>query len=140
LAEKIKEIRLATLAGERVSLRAEKLARIDEFRNEFSNNVNDDLNTAAGLAVLWQVVKSNIPAGDKLDLIYLFDEVLGLKLSQIRKREDLKIPDKITALVAKREEARRNRNFRQADELRKKIEGEGFIVEDLPTGPRVKLQ
>ena len=68
---------------ERVSLSEEKLEKIDLFRQKFTEAVNDDLNTAIALAVVWEVVKSNLPSEDKYDLLRLFDEVLGLGFDQI---------------------------------------------------------
>ncbi|OGG02973.1 cysteine--tRNA ligase [Candidatus Gottesmanbacteria bacterium RBG_16_37_8] len=140
LKDKISEIKNSVELAERTSLSEEKLVTIDELRNKFTSSINNDLNTAEGIALLWQVVKSNVPPADKLDLIYLFDEVLGLKLNQIRTKEDLTIPDHIAKLAEDREKARKQKNFKEADQLRKMIEKAGYILEDLPSGPRIKLQ
>ena len=138
LLEKVKGIKSSAQEGERVSLSEEKLKKIDDFRNKFSASINDDLNTAAALATLWEVVKSNIPPGDKLDLIYLFDEVLGLLLSQAQAKTKFEIPAEILKLVNLREIVRKQKNFPEADKLRKKIEKAGYILEDSASGPRIK--
>lgn len=65
-------------SSERTVLSQEKNEKVDEFRNKFMIAVNDDLNTSKALAVLWEVLKSNIPSEDKYDLFLSFDEVLGL--------------------------------------------------------------
>ena len=55
------------------------------------------------LAVVWEVVKSNIPSQDKYDLLMDFDEVLGLRLTQdVGRRTQEKIPEEIQHLVKKR--------------------------------------
>lgn len=64
----------------RTTLSAEKNEKVDEFRNKFNLALNDDLNTSKALAVLFEMLKSNIPSEDKYDLALSFDEVLGLNL------------------------------------------------------------
>ena len=56
----------------------EKDVKIEEFRNKFNEAINDDLNTSKALAVLFEMLKSNITSEDKYDLAISFDEVLGL--------------------------------------------------------------
>jgi cysteinyl-tRNA synthetase len=65
---------------ERTTLSEEKNQKVIEFRGKFNEAVNDDLNTSKALAVLFEVLKSNIPSEDKYDLAKSFDEVLGLNL------------------------------------------------------------
>ena len=73
-----------------------------------------------------------------LDLIYLFDEVLGLLLSQAQAKTKFEIPAEILKLVNLREIVRKQKNFPEADKLRKKIEKAGYILEDSASGPRIK--
>lgn len=120
----------------RENLSGEKLAKIDELRNEFTEKINDDLNTAEGLSVLWKVLKSSLPSGDKYDLIILFDEVLGLGLDKIQTEEKV-IPEEIQALAKEREEMRRAKKFKEADDLRKQILEKGYSVEDTPSGLKI---
>jgi len=72
---------------------------------------------------------------EKLALIIDFDQVLGLGLSDVKPRASIKIPAKIKKLAAEREQARMNKNFVHADELREEIEEAGFRVEDTSKGP-----
>ena len=120
----------------RENLSGEKLTKINELRNEFTKKVNDDLNTAEGLSVLWKVLKSSLPAGDKYDLIILFDEVLGLGLDKIQ-TEEMVIPEEIKILASKREEMRKAKKFKEADDLRMQILDKGYSVEDTPTGSKL---
>lgn len=63
---------------DRTILSQEKDVKIEEFRNKFNEAINDDLNTSKALAVLFEMLKSNITSEDKYDLAISFDEVLGL--------------------------------------------------------------
>jgi len=65
---------------ERTVLSNEKNEKINEYRVKFNLAINDDLNTSKALAVMFEMLKSNIPSEDKYDLAIMFDEVLGLGL------------------------------------------------------------
>jgi cysteinyl-tRNA synthetase len=65
---------------DRTVLSQEKNEKVEEYRNKFNLAINDDLNTSKAMAVLFEVLKSNIPSSDKYDLAISFDEVLGLNL------------------------------------------------------------
>ncbi len=67
-------------ATNRTTLSEEKNEKIEEFRIKFNEAINDDLNTSKAMAVLFEMLKSNIPSEDKYDLAISFDEVLGLGL------------------------------------------------------------
>ncbi|PIU71759.1 cysteine--tRNA ligase, partial [Candidatus Woesebacteria bacterium CG06_land_8_20_14_3_00_39_27] len=101
---------------------------ISEYRNRFLQAINDDLNTPQALAVLWEMIKSNIPSSDKYDLALSFDEVLGLELSKSPKK--VEIPEEIKKLIAKRSILRKEGKFEEADEIRKQIERKGFNTQD----------
>ena len=66
--------------SERTVLSEEKDNKIQDYREKFNQALNDDLNTSKAMAVLFEMIKSNIPSEDKYDLALLFDEVLGLNL------------------------------------------------------------
>jgi len=113
---------------DRTVLSEEKENKMELLRNSFMEAVNDDLNTSKALAVLWEVLKSNIPSGDKYDLAMSFDEVLGLDLFKQSKSKE--IPQEIKELIEKREQLRKDKSFEEADEIRKQIEEAGFEVKD----------
>lgn len=110
--------------------------KITIYENRFLDAINDDLNTPKTMALVWQVIKdNNLAPKAKRRLLVGFDKVLGLGLNKIKPS---RIPPKIKSLAAEREEFRVNKQFVQADRLRKKIEQLGYIVEDTPQGPRVR--
>jgi len=66
--------------SERTVLSEEKDNKIQMYQERFNQAINDDLNTSKAMAVLFEMLKSNIPSEDKYDLAISFDEVLGLGL------------------------------------------------------------
>lgn len=117
----------------RVSLSKEKLKKIDQFRARFVSAVNNDLNFPQGLAVVWEMVKSNIGDYDKLELLLDWDQILGLGLANAQ--EGIKVPEEVTKLAGERESLRKAGKFVEADKVRMQIETLGFIVKDTATGP-----
>lgn len=114
--------------NDRTVLSEEKNEKIEEYRKQFVDALGDDLNSPKAIAILWEMLKSNIPSGDKYDLALSFDEVLGLKLSEGLK--EVEIPDEIRRLMEEREELRKRKKFEESDKIRKQIEEAGFKVKD----------
>lgn len=108
------------------------LGRIDEvFKNKFIEKISDDFNIPQSLAVVQELLKSDLSNPDKLATVLDFDKVLGLKLDEIKEDE---IPEEITKLAEDRKNAKQEKNFELADSIRAKIEDAGYIVEDLAGG------
>lgn len=114
---------------ERTTLSPEKEQKISKYRNDFSDAINDDLNTPQALAVLWEMMKSNIPSADKYDLAISFGEVLGLELSKTQQIE-VDISSEVKELLEERNKLRGQGKFEEADKVRKEIEKKGFQVKD----------
>ena len=108
-----------------------------EFKDKFVQALSDNFNSPQAIAVLQEVLKSNLSPSDKLATILDFDKVLGLNLGKIKK-EKQKIPKEIQKLVKEREKARKNKDWQKSDELRNKIRDLGYIVEDTATNTGVK--
>ncbi len=121
---------------ERNVLSEEKLSKIEDYRVRFNSAVSSDLNTPEALAVVWEVVKSNIPSSDKFDLLISFDEVLGLGLSSAQ-TASAEVPENVKLLAKRRDELRLNKKFEEADKVRMEIEGLGFEVKDGTKGTEV---
>jgi len=107
--------------------------------------MDDDLNTAAALAAVHDVVreintvlaKGGLRADNKeavLDAIGRFNSVLGI----FGELETEILAEEIEALIAERQEARRNRNFARSDEIRDLLAEKGIILEDTKDGVRWK--
>jgi cysteinyl-tRNA synthetase len=113
---------------------------IADFENRFLSAVNDDLNTPQALAVMWELVKSDMPVQTKRKVLFHMDQVLGLDIENLSKQ--LKqaqgiIPGHIQQMVEERQHMRKMKKFNAADQIRAKIEKLGYRVEDTKKGMKV---
>jgi len=100
------------------------------YHSHFVKFISDNLQIPNALALLWQAVKDqSLNPQEKLSLIYDFDKVFGLKLTDIKPQ---KIPQEIIKLAEQRKKYRQEKNFKKADQIREKIEKLGYKIEDLP--------
>ena len=99
-----------------------------EYKNEFEEKISDDLAMPEVLALVWKVVKSDLTLEEKWATILDFDKVLGLDLDYAK--QNFIIPEEIIELNNKRIVFRKEKNYEEADELRKKINSLGYLVED----------
>ena len=111
-------------------------AKISKILTEFTERINDDLNVTEALALLWDLLKdTELNSAEKLYLSYEMDKVFGLGLAGLTATEDTQdIPAEITALAEQRLEAKTQKNFAEADELRDKLSSLGWKVVDTKDG------
>lgn len=107
------------------------------YIERFTDQVNDDLNMPRALAVVWDLVRSDLPNATKKATILNFDEVLGLDLAAWEPVMTA-VPDAILALVEQRTQARQAKDWATADRLRDEIQAAGYELEDTPDGARVR--
>jgi len=105
-----------------------------ETIQKFTEAVADDIGTPRAIAVLWEMMK-NSAISDKMKKATLLeaDKILGIGFAGITKEEVKKtdaIPAEIIALAEAREVARKNKDFKKADELRLTISQKGYEVVD----------
>jgi len=105
------------------------------FKKQFKEAIENDLQTAQAVAVMWDMIKSDIVNEEKYFLLMDFDKVLGLNLEN---NIEEKIDANIITLAERRLEARRQRNFDMSDRLRIKIEKAGFKIEDVGDSYKIK--
>ena len=117
-------------------LSPEKLAKADAYQKRFTALINDDLKIPEALALVWEIVKSNLPGYDKHDLLVDFDQVLGLRLTAQTKVQQ-KVPPAAMKLVAAREKLRQQQKWAAADKLRQQIESLGWQVKDTAAGAKL---
>lgn len=102
----------------------------------FHEMINDDLNTAGGLATVWELLKNpDVSDADKKATVLDFDRVLGLKLDEAP--EEAEIPSEISKLLDERSAARAGRDWKRSDEIRDLIAEMGFSVKDTGDGQKV---
>ena len=105
-----------------------------KYLDDFEKAMNDDLNTPNAMQVLWALVRDDKAEG-KYQTIKKIDEVFGLNLLE---KEKINLPEDIKELVKERENARKGKNWKKADELREKIKELGFTADDTPEGTEIK--
>ncbi len=105
-----------------------------KYLDEFEKAINDDLNLPQALQVLWKLVRDE-KANGKIKTIKKMDEVLGLDLF---KKDKISIPKNIQELVNKRQDARKSKDWKAADEIRNKIKKLGYSLDDTKEGVKVK--
>ena len=115
-------------------------AFIEQRKQEFTDAMEDDLNTADALAAVFMLVRDintaiAAGAGKKALKAFaeVFDELTGV-LGLVYNRKTETLDSEIEALIEKRTEARKNKDFKTADEIRDKLKEMGIILEDTPQG------
>ncbi len=112
------------------------LKNIENARKQFLEYINDDLNSPKALSYLWDILRDErLNDSEKYELALDFDRIFGLKLGE---EEKIEITSEVRKLLGEREEARREKDFRRADEIRNRIKKLGYILEDTESGARVR--
>ena len=117
---------------------------IKDAKKRFEAAMDDDLNTSEGLASVFEFAKKNNKilseekiskknSDDCLDFLKSVDSVFG-----IMQFEQEAIDKEIEDLIIKREEARKNKEFKIADKIRDELKDKGVILDDTPQGTRWK--
>lgn len=115
------------------------------YKQKFTDAMDDDLNTADAISVLFELVKdiNTALAENKLskesaqaayDLLKELCDVLGIFKAE--KSDSLEA--EIEKLIEERQQARKDKNFARADEIRDKLKADGIILEDTPQGVKWK--
>lgn len=107
------------------------------FLDRFLEQINNDLNMPRALALIWELVRSDLSSAAKKATLLDFDRVLGLDLAHWQPSVQT-VPDEIAELLEQREQARTAKQWDQADALRDQIHAAGFEIEDSPEGARVR--
>ncbi len=111
---------------------------IEAFRTELENN----LNMSGALALINEMLRSNYSPEDKVATVLDFDRVLGLGLDQDfgggEKGYEKGVNEELDELLAQRLEAKKEKNYSKADNLREEIEKMGYRVVDSVEGQIVK--
>ncbi|MCL2800642.1 MAG: cysteine--tRNA ligase [Treponema sp.] len=120
----------------------EKEGEIAKYIERFNNAIEDDLNTPRALAELWGLLKECPATEETLAAVFDMDKVLGLGLEEAVKNsntiEDIEFAEEIEALIKKRAEAKKAKDFAAADNIRQNLKDRGIILEDGPAGTSYK--
>ncbi|MBR5439197.1 MAG: cysteine--tRNA ligase [Clostridia bacterium] len=107
--------------------------KLNAFKQEFKEDVLDDLNIPSALGVLWTMLKEPYSV-DIYNLAIEFDKVFGLGLDKIKEETTSDIPGEIIAKAEEMQNARKEKNWAVADALRAEISDLGYIVKNTKDG------
>ena len=114
----------------------------DSYRQKFDDAMDDDLNTADAVSVIFELVRAINIAVEKtptkalaqacLEMLHEFTQVLGLLYQKKEGEESLDA--KVEAMIQARQAARKEKNFAEADRIRDELKAMGITLMDTPQG------
>ena len=119
------------------SLKAEgepDMAQAKELDAKFREALDNDLNTSLAITALYDTLKADVSDATKLYLVKEYDKVLGLGLTDAKKPAEESLDSEIEALIAQRQEARKNKDWATADRIRDELAARKIKLIDTPDG------
>lgn len=114
--------------------------QLDSRREQFIEAMDDDLNTADGISAVFELVKDinvNVIESKSAELIKyaidLFDELTNV-LGLVYNRDTGSLDEEIEKLIEARQNARKEKNWAEADRIRDELKAQGIVLEDTPQG------
>lgn len=119
----------------------EILALIDSRKEQFINSMDDDLNTADGIAAVFdlvsdintKIINKEVSKNVCQKAANMFDELTGV-LGLVYNRKSNDINDDIEKLIEERQQARANKDWATADRIRDELKAQGITLKDTPQG------
>ena len=109
-----------------------------KYLNDFREAINDDLNIPLALGVLWSMLKEK-PSRQVYETALEMDKVFALDLHLAKVEEEVvdEIPSEVMALVLERTQAKKDKNYARADEIRGIVDTMGYLITDTKDGAKV---
>jgi cysteinyl-tRNA synthetase len=124
----------------------ERIRMIETCRERYVEAMDDDFNTANGMAVIFELVKlvndmlaekpGRITLGKAVDLLQEMAGVLGLLQREEAQASELE--EAVEKLIQERQQARQEKNYARADQIRDELSQQGIVLEDTPEGIKWK--
>ena len=114
---------------------------INKYNEQFKEAISNDLNTSLALTTLYAVIKDQINNNTKLYLIEKFDEVLSLDLlkENTKLNQDNDMDEYILAKIEERNNAKKEKNYALADQIRDELANKGIILKDSREGTTYEI-
>lgn len=130
-----------------IEAQSDYIAEIDKILEQFETVMNDDFNTANAITAWYDLAKlankyvlenttSTKVLGRFKEVYQIFSDVLGVPLKG--KDSDELLDEEVEALIEERNNARKDKDFARADEIRDQLKEQNIILEDTPQGVRFK--
>lgn len=142
--DRLKDVIAASNRQELSEEEAAKLKELAAFLEKYEAAMDDDLNTADAISVIFEIVKfANTTVSEESSAAYakeLLDKIVNLSdiLGLIVNKEAENLDSQIEELIAMRQAARKERDFKRADEIRDQLLAQGIILEDTREGVKWK--
>lgn len=112
----------------------------DEYKNKFVSYLEDDINTANAISVIYDVLKAETSESTKFELIKDFDNVLGLELT-IENTNNSEVDEEyIKSKIEERNDAKKNKNYEIADSIRNELLEKGIVLKDTREGTTYEVK
>lgn len=119
----------------------EIMTLIDSRKEQFINSMDDDLNTADGIAAVFdlvsdintKIINKEVSKNVCQKAADMFDELTGV-LGLVYNRKSNDINDDIEKLIEERQQARANKDWATADRIRDELKAQGITLKDTPQG------
>lgn len=112
----------------------------NEYKNKFVSFLEDDINTANAISVIYDVLKAETNDLTKYELIKDFDKVLGLELTTETNNTSEVDTEFINSKIEERNEAKKNKNYELADQIRNELLEMGIILKDTREGTTFEIK
>ena len=110
-----------------------------ELDAKFREALENDLNTSLAITALYDTLKADVNDATKLYLVGEYDKVLSLGLIS-EKSEESDLDSEIEALIAERQEARKNKDWATADRIRDELAARHIKLIDTPDGIKWEIK
>ena len=115
------------------------LDEVKIYKEKFKNALENDLNTSNALTILYDVIKSDLNGSTKLYLISDFDKVLSLDLLKEEKL-DSELESYIKSKIEERTQAKKDKNYALADQIRDELQSMNIILKDTKEGTTYEIK
>lgn len=119
---------------------------ISQWKNEFCEAISDDLNIPQAIGVVWKALRHSAKSVKIYDFVIETDSILGLDMEKTvvkmatEKKEEPKVNDEVLELIRERQEAKKSKNFKRADEIRELLKNMGVTIVDTREGTKILEQ